>query len=104
MSEERAKAFDTASGRELSKEELRRQLSPPNAPRRWSVEGSVWLGKPDQTADEWEPGREFTIEVEADNCIEALAIAAQRLALQANEELHTIMSVHMHFGRRRRRT
>ncbi len=69
---------------------------------KWSVEGSTWLGKYDQTSDDWTEGREFVIEVEADNCTEALAIATQRLALQANEELHTIMSVHMHFGRKRR--
>ena len=70
---------------------------------RWHIEGSTWLGSPDEKPDDWMEGREFSFEVEAVNCIEALALAAQQLALRHNEEIHTIMSVHAHVGRKRKK-
>ena len=70
---------------------------------KWGVEGSIWTGEPNADPNDWND-REFALEIEADNPIEALAIAAHRIALGPREDFHVVnvRSLHVHFGRKRK--
>ena len=69
---------------------------------KWEIEGTKWIGTPEQAPEDWDSSDDFVFEVDAETSVGALAEAARLLALKPSEELHTIQCVQLHFGRKRK--